>query len=252
MGRVFITGDSHYKEEYKKVEDQCRIAGTTKEDLLIILGDHGCLYYGPKKDRRMKKYLESLPITFMMIKGNHDQRPSESLCEVKYIDRPEVKGNFYIEPEYPSIMYTAMYGYYRILGKKAFVLGGAYSVDRDYRLTMYDQGFHNYRWFYDEQMSPEEQRDSFTILQSSQEPWDYIFSHTCPMRYEPYDKFIGSVDQGTVDKTMEMWFDKIEETVSYKKWFCGHYHTDRISTESGGKLRLMYDDVIELEEYDEV
>jgi len=51
---------------------------------------------------------------------------------------------------------------------------------------------------------------------------------------------------------MEMWFDKIEETVPYKKWFCGHYHTDRISAESGGKLRLMYDDVIELEEYDEV
>lgn len=72
------------------------------------------------------------------------------------------------------------------------------------------------------------------------------------MRYEPYDKFISSVDQGTVDKTMEMWFDKIEETIPYKKWFCGHYHTDRLSIESGGKLRLMYDDVIELETMDAV
>lgn len=196
----------------------------------------------------MKRYLESLPITFMLIKGNHDQRPSKNLCELKYVDRPDVKGYFYIEPEFPSIMYTTMFGEYEVLGKKSFILGGAYSIDKNYRLDMYDQGFHNYRWFYDEQMNPQELHDSRELLLSASKPWDYIFSHTCPQKYEPYDKFMSGVDQGTVDKTMEIWFDKIEETVPYKKWFCGHYHTDRISPESGGKLRLMYDDIIELGE----
>ena len=37
MGRVFVTGDTHDKDEYKKIERLCEIAETNKDDFIIIL-----------------------------------------------------------------------------------------------------------------------------------------------------------------------------------------------------------------------
>lgn len=31
----------------------------------------------------------------------------------------------------------------------------------------------------------------------------------------------------SVDKSAEEWLDKIEEQTHYKKWYCGHYHTEK-------------------------
>lgn len=247
MGRVFITGDTHYKEEYQKVERLCEKAQTTKDDILIILGDHGCLYYGGRRDMRMRKYLESLPISFMIIKGNHDQRPSESIFTLTYVDRPEVKGTFYIDPQCPSLMFTTVYGEYEIIGKKAYVMGGAYSIDKWYRLEQYSLGFHNYRWFYDEQMSESEMMSAYSAMEIESfrcnRPYDFILTHTCPISYEPFDKFIGGIDQSEVDKTMERFFDRVEKNIPYNAWYCGHYHVDR----KVDKVRLMYNDILELE-----
>ena len=99
MGRVFVTGDTHNKFEYQKVEYLCRELETTKDDVLIILGDHGSLYYGDERDDMIKGYLDSLPISFMMIKGNHDRRPNPNSFELKDIDLPNLKGKFYIDPK---------------------------------------------------------------------------------------------------------------------------------------------------------
>lgn len=244
MERVFVTGDTHYKEEYRKIERLCEIAETTKDDVVIILGDHGCNYYGEKKDRRMKKYLESLPITFVLIKGNHDQRPSAKLCEEIKTIGTAVSGDFLIDPVYPSIWYPKMYGEYKVLGRPAYIMGGAYSIDKWYRLQMYESGYHNYRWFPDEQMSASEMTDCRQEIseRTPSDGWEYIFTHTCPLKYEPYDKFLTGIDQSQVDKTMENFFGEVESSIKYSKWFCGHYHVDRASAD--GKLHLMYNDVI--------
>lgn len=239
-GRVFITGDTHFKEEYQKIERLCEIAETTKDDTVIILGDHGCNYYGEKKDRRMKKYVDSLPISFILVSGNHDQRPSRKLCqEVKHIG-PTFSGSFLVDPDFPSIFYPKMFGEYTVLGQKALIMGGAYSIDKWYRLEMYEQGFHNYRWFPDEQMSLEEMDACREMTRGKS--YAYVFTHTCPLKYEPYDKLCPGIDQSAVDKTMELFFNKIEKTVPYDHWFCGHYHLDRLAADL--KMRFMYNDVI--------
>lgn len=251
MSRVFVTGDTHYKEEYQKVERLCEIAETNKDDFLIILGDHGCNYYGEKKDRRMKKYLESLPISFVLIKGNHDQRPSRKLCDEAHVVDPAISGRFLIDKEFPSILYPMMFGSYKVLGKPSFIMGGAYSIDKWYRLQMYEQGYHNYRWFPDEQMSSEEmtacRKEIFE--KTPHGGWKYIFTHTCPLKYEPYDKFLTGIDQSQVNKSMEQFFGELESTIKYEKWFCGHYHVDRVSTNE--KVHLMYNDVIMLGDTEE-
>ena len=56
---------------------------------------------------------------------------------------------------------------------------------------------------------------------------DIILSRTCPLKYEPTEVFIQGIDQSKVDKTMEIFLDKVEEIVDYDKWYCGHYHTEK-------------------------
>lgn len=247
-GRIFVTGDTHYKEEYQKVERLCEVEQTDKDDTLIILGDHGCNYYGEKRDRRMKKYLESLPISFILIKGNHDQRPIRKVCEEVHYSSETFGGDFLVDPDYPSIFYPHIFGEYTVLSKRALIMGGAYSVDKWYRLQQYELGYHNYRWFPDEQMSQKEM-DACELMTHGKR-YEYVFTHTCPLKYEPYDKFLTGIDQSEVDKTMEIFFDRIEDTIPYRNWFCGHYHIDRISTNQ--KMRLMYNDVILIGSTDEM
>lgn len=85
--------------DYESIEYFCNDNKTAKDDLMIILGDNGVNYYGGRNDRRTKRYLESLPIKFMMIRGNHDRRPLDTgLYEEKQIHTKEYAGTFLVEP----------------------------------------------------------------------------------------------------------------------------------------------------------
>lgn len=243
MAHLFISGDRH--GDYKDVEQFCLKWNTSKEDLLIILGDNGVNYWGPHKDRKLKARLASLPISFLMIKGNHDQRLSLKSYTIAPEDaHPLVKGFLLAEKEFPSLLFTPMYGGLELVtaagSVKAFVLGGAYSADKFYRLEMQALGHSGYRWFADEQMSLWEMKEASDMIHDYKP--DVILSHTCPYKYIPRDMFLPIVDQSTVDDSMEHWMDTIEESVDYKRWFCGHWHTDR----TVDKIRFMYLDIMEL------
>lgn len=58
--------------------------------------------------------------------------------------------------------------------------------------------------------------------------YDFVFTHTCPISWEPTDLFLGCVDQSTVDKSTEMFLDEVRCEVNWKIWCFGHYHTDRL------------------------
>ena len=245
MPHVFLSGDKH--GDYKDVEHFCLKWNTSKEDLLVILGDNGVNYWGPHRDKKLKNYLSSLPISFLMIKGNHDQRPSTKLYTIAPEDaHPLLKGSVFVEKDYPSLLFAPMYGGIELLAdtvwKKCFILGGAYSADKWYRLEMQALGYHGYRWFADEQLSLWEMKEAAEMIRDY-EP-DYILSHTCPYKYIPRDMFMPQIDQSTVDDTMEHWLGTVEESVDYKRWYCGHWHTDR----TVDKMRFMYHDIILLGE----
>ena len=57
------------------MEKFCERFGTSREDILIILGDAGINFSGGCRDRMKKELLESLPVTIFAIHGNHEQRP---------------------------------------------------------------------------------------------------------------------------------------------------------------------------------
>ena len=122
-----------------------------------------------------------------------------------------------------------------IEGTRHLVIGGAYSVDKYYRLA------NNYLWFPDEQPSPEIK--AYVEEQIAKQRIDIILAHTCPFKYEPREAFLPMIDQSTVDDSTERWLDKIEETVDYKAWLCGHWHIEK----EIDKVRFLFHDVVTLE-----
>ena len=108
---------------------------------------------------------------------------------------------------------------YDLEGRKTLAIGGAYSVDKFYRL---ERGF---GWWADEQPSEQTKRKVEDVVAKG--GIDIILSHTCPYKYRPTEMFIPGLDQSTVDESTELWLDRIEEAVDYKEWYCGHWHTDK-------------------------
>ena len=74
---------------------------------------------------------------------------------------------------------------------------------------------------------PSEEIKKYVELQIADKPFDAILSHTCPYKYIPREMFLSGIDQSMVDDSTERWLDSIEERVSYRAWFCGHWHTDK-------------------------
>ena len=89
---------------------------------------------------------------------------------------------------------------------------------KDIRLT------YGYGWWEDEQ--PSDEIKQYVESQLDKMNWnvDVVLSHTTPLKYEPVEGFIAGIDQSEVDKSTEQWLDDIENRLTYKKWYCGHYH----------------------------
>ena len=106
-------------------------------------------------------------------------------------------------------------------GQKTIVIGGAYSVDKWYRLQC------DLNWFPDEQPSEEIKAKVEQKLHELGWRVDVVLTHTCPERYIPREAFLSGVDQATVDSSTEQWLDTIAERLDYRAWFCGHWHINK-------------------------
>jgi len=227
---TIMTADHH--GDFRHVESMCVLAETTKDDLLIILGDAGINYYGGKKEKQFKKLLTELPITMFCIHGNHERRP-ESLGT--YTKQEWHGGTVYIEPDFPNLLFAKDGEIYSIGDKNCLVIGGAYSVDKWYRLE------NKWGWWPDEQPSNDIKRAVESRLAEVNWRVDVVFSHTAPLKYEPREMFLNFIDDSKVDKSTEIWLDAIEDKLDYDKWYCGHYNTDKTID----KLRFLYRDFFE-------
>ena len=111
-------------------------------------------------------------------------------------------------------------GIYNIGGYKSLILPGAYSVDKYYRLQ------NGAKWFENELLTENEMNEIEKKIIGQQ--FDFILTHTCPISWEPTDLFLGCINQSTVDKSMEIWMDRIKDKIKWQVWCFGHFHTDRL------------------------
>ena len=125
----YITGDTH--RSFDRIEDFCYGYETTIEDVMIILGDAGINYWLDLSDKELKGQLSGMNITFFCIHGNHEARPWEA---ADYEEKIWNEGIVYVEEQYPNILFAKDGEVYNFNGKKVMPIGGAYSIDKYYRI----------------------------------------------------------------------------------------------------------------------
>lgn len=168
----------------------------------------------------MKNFLSKrYNFTIYCVRGNHEARP-QNVKDMHLIYDEDVGGEVYIQDKWPNIRYFKDWGIYTISGHKVAVIGGAYSVDKWYRLAQ------NFIWFTDEQLSFPEMLQAYKELKGQKV--DFVFTHTCPLVWEPNDLFLSSIDQTKVDKSMERFLEFVAKDLQWSVWCFGHYHQDRL------------------------
>ena len=212
-----------------------------EETAIIVLGDFGANYYLDNRDIRLKRLAARLGYTFYVVRGNHEARP-QSIKTMNSIYDEEVKNFVYQEEEFPNIKYLIDFNVYKINGLSTLVLGGAYSVDKAYRLAK------GWQWFENEQLSAEEMNNfTETLKAKSNKPYyDLVLTHTCPLSKQPRELFLSMIDQTTVDNSMEKWMEDIfDKYFTYHIHLFGHYHADKIVDY---KTIMLYEKILSLQD----
>ena len=229
---IYLTGDTH--GDFSQVVQFLQKQPTSKDDILVIMGDAGVNFTAGERDTRLKAALQQLPITLFCIHGNHEIRP---FTIPTYHEVTWHGATAYVEDAYPDLIFAKDGEIYDLDGKATVVLGGAYSVDKFYRLKM------GYPWWEDEQ--PSDEIKAYAEAQLAARDWkvDTVFSHTTPNKYVPRDMFLQSIDQRLVDDSTEKWLDTIEDRLTYNHWYAGHFHCEKTID----RLRILFHDFIEMQ-----
>lgn len=244
--RVFIRGDTH--GDFSWLPAWCKENHTTTDDALIILGDAGIMYYGPTSDREhiLKELIAEQPITLLCVRGNHEARPSNysSIQFEVWENDPIIPSGAYFESDYPNILYIADGSTFSLNNKRCLAIGGAYSIDKEYRLLM------GWRWFADEELTDEEMCNILDKI--DHQSFDYVFTHTCPEAWQPTDLFMKYINQSKISKRMEQFLTAVSEVIDFDHWYFGHFHDDRENidynrTHSGqGNVSMLFNKIVRI------
>lgn len=213
---IWITGDKH--GDFEEVDLFCRQWQTRRSDLLIVLGDAGINYFQDARALAMKQHLAQLPITLFCVHGNHEARPERV---PGYVLREDFGGQVYVDPRFPNQIFPVDGAIYTLGGHRVLVIGGAYSVDKFYRLR------NRWTWFEDEQPSAAIKARTEAALAAEGWRVDAVLSHTCPFSRIPHDKLPPLGFNEEVDQSTERWLEQVRRRLTYRRWFAGHYHIDR-------------------------
>lgn len=226
---IYITGDTH--GDFTRIHKFCDEVAPTTDDIMIILGDAGFNYYGGYRDEFNKRKMAQEPLTVFCIHGNHEIRPATIPT---YHVREWHGGKVYVENAYPNLLFAIDGEVYDLGGRQTIVIGGAYSVDKPYRLLR------GWGWWPDEQPSEEVKAKVESVLAARDWKIDAVLSHTVPLKYEPVEVFLSFIDQQKVDKSTEEWLDTIEDRLDYENWYAGHYHTEK----NIDKLTILFEGIM--------
>ena len=126
---VYLTGDTHGR--FERIACFCRDNHTTREDVLIILGDAGVNYCLNHLNEKLKQYIAPMPITLLCIHGNHEAR---STAVLGYEPVERFGGTVMAQRKYPSLLFALGGEVYGLDDRSCIAIGGAYSIDKQYRL----------------------------------------------------------------------------------------------------------------------
>ena len=223
---IFLTGDIHGTLDIDKLSEKNWRSQSklTRDDYLIILGDFGLYWQKNENYEYLINFYKSRPYTVLWLDGNH-----ENFSWIKKI--PMVKfcgGNVQIDDNIIHLMRGEVYN---IDNKTFFVMGGAKSTDKAYRIE-------NISWWAEEEPNLKEKNNAIRNLEKTNYKVDYILTHACPAQISKLMfGFNGNSDT-------ERFLDLINSNCigNFKQWYFGHYHQD----DSFHYYTCLYDNVVKL------
>ncbi len=211
--KLYITGDTHRRIDLEKLsaEKFSEQKKLTKEDFLLIAGDFGGVWTGDLRDDALLNEYEERSFTTLFIDGNHENH-------VKLADYPEKEWNGgRVHILRPSVIHLMRGQVYEIGGKKFFTMGGAFSIDKNYR----EPGL---SWWPEELPSEKEYAEARKNLEKHNYRVDYVITHCCA--YNMLLKMMYYIPAKLMRDDENIFFNELEEKLKYKHWYFGHYHLD--------------------------
>jgi len=212
---IYMLADQHGGDAPGELQKYLDTA--SDDDLLIILGDLGINFFGTEKNRKFDELILSSKKKIAFLDGNHENFkfiysfPEEEWCGGK------------VHRLTDNIVHLERGYIYKIDGKSFFVFGGCKSSSK-----WKDRGL----WQPEEVPTEEELARAYANLEAAGNKVDYILLH----KYE--------IGKGTRTEELLELCKYIDEHVSFKQLYAGHWHINERLDE---KHAFVYDRLTTLE-----
>ena len=120
---LYITGDTHGDFSHFRPESFYEQERLTKEDVILIAGDFGGVWYGDSRDDAGLNFLDSRPFTTAFVSGNH-----ENYDALAAYPQAEWHGGR-VRTIRPSVLMLERGQVFDLGGRMFFAMGGASSHD---------------------------------------------------------------------------------------------------------------------------
>ena len=250
---IYITGDCHADWSKLSTEAFPEQKEMTRDDFVIGCGDFG-LWHDNPTERWWLKWLEQKNFTLLFVDGNHENFDRLYGNEFDIVDFCGGKAH-----KIRDNVYHLMRGYiFELNGKKFFAFGGASSHDiKDGILNLEDYidekeliktynkltragkmlRINHLSWWKEEMPSDEEMEFGKQTLAQNDKKVDFIISHCCPQ------SIALSLSNHYKSDKLTKYFNEINDSISFSKWFFGHYHNDE---QIFDKYILLYHQIIRI------
>lgn len=211
-----MTGDIHASYDIAKLSESCfDTAGLTKDDYVIICGDFGLVWNNSASEQYWLRWLDIRPFTTLFVDGNH-----EGFSLLNSLPETTWNGGA-VHQVATSVFHLKRGQLFNIDGYRIFAMGGASSSEYDRMHRTQGE-----TWFTEEIPNERERAAALETLDAADWDCDFVITHCAP----------SSCAQGISEHTDRLkihpmdeytdWLQTIQDRLTYRHWFCGHYHID--------------------------
>ena len=219
---IYATGDCHGNFRRFQPEYFPEQAGMTKNDMVIIAGDFGGVWFGDSRDDETLDWLERLPFTLAFVCGNHENYDALERYPVA-----EWHGGK-VHRVRPHVLHLMRGQIFELESYRFFTMGGAKSHDTNHRIN-------HISWWRQELPSDEEYSEALQNLERYNWQVDYIITHCAPTSIA-----LAGSRHNEADRLTDF-LQEVRERATYHYWLFGHYHDNRAIDE---KHILLWEQIV--------
>ena len=211
-----MTGDIHASYDIAKLSESCfDTAGLTKDDYVIICGDFGLVWNNSASEQYWLRWLDTRPFTTLFVDGNH-----EGFSLLNSLPETTWNGGA-VHQVATSVFHLKRGQLFNIDGYRIFAMGGASSSEYD--RTHRTQGE---TWFTEEIPNERERAAALEMLDAADWDCDFVITHCAPSSCaQGISEHTDRLEIHPMDEYTD-WLQTIQDHLTYRHWFCGHYHID--------------------------